>query len=144
MEHLICFIQDIYAFLRGLKEIGDELIVAVSTDEFNREKGKQSLMSFEERAEIISSIKYVDMVIPETSWEQKMDDIKKYNIDIFAMGDDWKGRFDYLKDYCEVIYLLRTKGISTTKLKKSLLKFSSITKEDLLNTFEVLEQLKMI
>jgi len=101
-------------------------------------------MSFEERAEIISSIKYVDMVIPETSWEQKMDDIKKYNIDIFAMGDDWKGRFDYLKDYCEVIYLLRTKGISTTKLKKSLLKFSSITKEDLLNTFEVLEQLKMI
>jgi glycerol-3-phosphate cytidylyltransferase len=128
--------------IQRLVEIGDRLIIAVSTDEFNEKKGKKTLIPFSQRAEIISNIKGVDLVIPENSWEQKVEDIKKYNVDIFAIGDDWKGKFDYLKDYCKVIYLPRTKDISTTKLKKSLSNFLSISKEDLLNTFEVLEQLK--
>ena len=69
---------------------------------------------------IVEAIKYVDKVIPETSWEQKIEDVKKYNVDVFVMGDDWKGKFDFLKDYCEVVYLPRTEGISTTQLKEEL------------------------
>jgi len=128
--------------LQRLKELGDELIVAVSTDEFNESKGKKVMIPYEQRAEIVANIKCVDMVIPESSWEQKIEDIKKYNIDIFAIGDDWKGKFDFLKDYCEVIYLPRTKDISTTKLKKSLTNFLSIPKEDIISALEVLETLK--
>ncbi len=90
----------------------------------------------------MESIRYVDLVIPEYSWEQKIDDIKRYKVDIFVIGEDWKGKFDYLIDYCEVIYLPRTKGISTTELKKSLSSFLSISKEEILRAFEVLEQLK--
>jgi len=118
------------------------LIVAVSTDEFNEGKGKKVMIPYEQRAEIVANIKCVDMVISENSWEQKIEDIKKYNIDIFAIGDDWKGKFDFLKDYCEVVYLPRTKDISTTKLKKSLTNFLSIPKEDIINALEVLETLK--
>jgi len=128
--------------LQRLKDLGDELIVAVSTDEFNRGKGKKVMIPYEQRAEIVANIKCVDMVIPESSWEQKIEDIKKYNIDIFAIGDDWKGKFDFLKEYCEVIYLERTKDISTTKLKKSLTNFLSIPKDDIINALEVLETLK--
>jgi len=128
--------------LQRLKDLGDELIVAVSTDEFNRGKGKKVMIPYEQRAEIIANIKCVDMVIPESSWEQKIEDIKKYNIDIFAIGDDWQGKFDFLKEYCEVVYLPRTKDISTTKLKKSLTNFLSIPKEDIINALEVLETLK--
>ena len=128
--------------LRRLSNLGDELIVAVSTDEFNEQKGKKTLIPYEQRAEIVANIKCVDMVIPEHSWEQKVEDIKKHNIDIFAIGDDWQGKFDYLKDYCEVIYLPRTKDISTTQLKKSLTNFLSIPKEDILKAFEILEALK--
>jgi glycerol-3-phosphate cytidylyltransferase len=128
--------------LQRLRELGDELIVAVSTDEFNESKGKKTLIPYEQRAEIVANIKCVDMVIPEHSWEQKVEDIKKYNIDIFAIGDDWQGKFDYLKEHCEVIYLPRTKDISTTKLKKSLTNFLSIPKEDILKAFEILEALK--
>ena len=128
--------------LQRLKKLGDELIVAVSTDEFNRGKGKKVMIPYEQRAEIVANIKCVDMVIPESSWEQKIEDIKKYNIDIFAIGDDWKGKFDFLKEYCEVVYLPRTKDISTTKLKKSLTNFLSIPKEDIINALEVLETLK--
>ena len=127
---------------KKLKSMGDELIVAVSTDEFNELKGKKTLIPYEQRKEIVEAIKYVDKVIPENSWEQKIDDIKKYNIDIFAIGDDWKGKFDFLKEYCEVVYLPRTKGISTTKLKKSLANFLSVQKEDLINALEILEILK--
>lgn len=103
---------------KRLKSIGDYLIVGVSTDEFNLLKGKKSTYSFTERKEIVESIKYVDLVIPENSWEQKIEDIKKYNSDILAMGDDWSGKFDNLSPYTEVIYLPRTEGISTTNTKQ--------------------------
>ena len=115
--------------LNRLKSLGDKLIVAVSTDEFNSIKGKKTLIPFEQRALIVQNIKCVDMVISEKNWEQKIDDIKKYNVDIFAMGDDWKGKFDFLKDYCEVIYLPRTQNISTTELKKELNKYLGISDE---------------
>jgi len=128
--------------LQRLKDMADELIVAVSTDEFNRQKGKKVMIPYEQRAEIVANIKCVDMVIPEENWEQKIDDIKKYNVDIFAIGDDWKGEFDFLKEYCEVVYLERTKDISTTQLKKSLTNFMSIPKKDIINAFEVIELLK--
>lgn len=106
--------------LRRAKELGDYLIVAISTDEFNAIKGKKAYYTYEERKAIVEAIRYVDLVIPETSWEQKIDDIKKYNVDIFVMGSDWEGKFDYLRDYCEVVYLPRTEGISTTKIKEDL------------------------
>jgi glycerol-3-phosphate cytidylyltransferase len=106
--------------LKRAKELGDYLIVGLSTDEFNAIKNKKAYHSYENRKLILESIRYVDEVIPERNWEQKIEDVKKYNIDIFVMGDDWKGRFDFLKDYCEVIYLPRTVGISTTKIKNDL------------------------
>ena len=115
--------------LNRLKSLGDKLIVAVSTDEFNSIKGKKTLIPFEQRALIVQNIKCVDMVISEENWEQKIDDIKKYNVDIFAIGDDWQGKFDFLKDYCEVIYLPRTQNISTTELKKELKKYLGISDE---------------
>ena len=115
--------------LNRLKSLGDKLIVAVSTDEFNSIKGKKTLIPFEQRALIVQNIKCVDIVISEENWEQKIDDIKKYNVDIFAMGDDWQGKFDFLKDYCEVIYLPRTQNISTTELKKELNKYLGISDE---------------
>ncbi|ATO44950.1 MULTISPECIES: glycerol-3-phosphate cytidylyltransferase [Lactobacillaceae] len=107
--------------LKRAKEYGDYLIVAVSTDEFNALKHKEAYHSFEHRKYILEAIKYVDLVIPEENWNQKIDDVKKYHVDTFIMGDDWKGKFDFLRDYCEVIYLPRTEGISTTKIKKDLM-----------------------
>ncbi len=106
--------------LRRAKELGDYLIVALSTDEFNAGKHKEAYHSYEDRKKILEAIRYVDEVIPETCWEQKIDDIVSNNVDIFVMGDDWKGKFDFLSDYCEVIYLPRTAGISTTKIKTDL------------------------
>lgn len=106
--------------LKRAKELGDYLIVGLSTDNFNLMKGKKSYFCFDERLKLLESIRYVDKIIPEENWEQKIDDIKKYNVDIFVMGDDWKGKFDYLQDYCQVIYLPRTKGISTTQIKLDL------------------------
>lgn len=103
--------------LKRAKELGNYLIVGLSTDQFNLQKHKQSYYSFEERKIILESIKYVDKVIPEVSWEQKHIDVLEYKIDIFVMGDDWESKFDYLKEYCEVIYLPRTENISTTKIK---------------------------
>lgn len=104
--------------LKRSKSLGDYLIVGLSSDEFNELKGKKSVMSYEERKEILESIRYVDKVIKESNWEQKVDDIIKYNIDVFVIGDDWEGKFDFLKEYCEVVYLPRTKSISTTLLKE--------------------------
>lgn len=106
--------------LKNAKSLGDFLIVGLSSDEFNELKNKTSVMTFEERKEFLENIKYVDMVIKEDNWEQKIEDIKKHNVDIFVIGDDWKGKFDYLKEYCEVVYLPRTKAISTTEIKKIL------------------------
>lgn len=106
--------------LKRARELGDYLIVAVSTDDFNRLKHKQAHFKYEERKIILEAIRYVDEVIPENTWEQKVEDIRENNIDIFVMGDDWKGEFDYLSEYCEVVYLSRTEGISTTKIKSDL------------------------
>jgi len=128
--------------LQRAAKLGDKLIVAVSTDAFNEEKGKKTLISFEQRAEIVANIKGVDQVIAEESWGQKADDIRRYGVDTFVMGDDWKGKFDDLRSCCEVTYLERTQKISSTQLKKSLINFTSIPKEDILRAFEVIEVLK--
>lgn len=106
--------------LQRLKALGNRVIVGVSTDEFNLGKGKKCLIPYDQRAEIVSNVKQVDMVIPESSWEQKEKDIVTYGVDIFAMGSDWKGKFDYLEEYCEVVYLERTEGVSTTEIKNML------------------------
>lgn len=109
--------------LRRAKDLGDYLVVAVSTDEFNAIKDKKSYFTYEERKAMVESVRYVDLVIPEKTWEQKVDDIKKYHIDTLVMGDDWAGKFDELKEFCEVIYLPRTEGISTTQIKEDLADF---------------------
>ncbi len=106
--------------LKRAKELGDYLIVAVSSDHFNHIKGKKCAIPQEERMAIVAAIRYVDEVILEESWDQKPADIKKYDIDVFVMGDDWQGKFDDLKELCEVVYLPRTPDISTTKIKKEL------------------------
>ncbi|WGE90855.1 glycerol-3-phosphate cytidylyltransferase [Actinobacillus genomosp. 1] len=108
--------------LERARALGDHLTVAISTDQFNLSKGKVCAYSYEERAHILKAIRYVDEVIPETSWEQKIDDVKNNAIDVFVMGDDWEGKFDFLADYCEVVYLPRTPDISTTQVKKMLAK----------------------
>lgn len=106
--------------LKRAKALGDKLIVAISSDEFNAGKHKSALLNYENRKAVLESIRYVDMVIPETNWEQKVTDVSKYDVDIFVMGDDWEGKFDFLKDSCKVIYLPRTEGISTTQIKADL------------------------
>ena len=108
--------------LKRAKALGEYLIVAISTDEFNwNEKGKKSYYTYEQRKEILEAIKYVDEVIPEENWEQKRLDVHRYNIDIFTMGDDWEGKFDFLEEEgCKVVYLPRTPGISTSQTKKDL------------------------
>ena len=108
--------------LKRAKELGDYLIVAVSTDEFNDIKGKKSYHDYETRKKMLEAIRYVDLVIPEETWEQKLDDVKEYKVDVVVMGSDWAGsdKFDYLKNYCELVYLDRTEGISTTKIKNDL------------------------
>lgn len=114
-----------YGHIRLLKRaraLGDYLIVAISTDEFNAGKGKKAYHSYETRKEMLEAVRYVDLVIPEATWEQKIDDVRKYEVDVVVMGGDWKGsdRFEYLKDYCEVVYLDRTEGISTSQIKEKL------------------------
>ena len=107
--------------LRRAKELGDYLIVVVSTDEFNwNEKRKKCYFSYEERKKLVEAVRYVDLVIPENNWEQKVSDVQEYHVDTFVMGDDWVGKFDFLKEYCDVVYLPRTEGISTTKIKQDL------------------------
>ncbi|WIV27457.1 glycerol-3-phosphate cytidylyltransferase [Staphylococcus pseudintermedius] len=106
--------------LRRAREMGDYLVVALSSDEFNRIKNKKSYYNFEQRKMMLESIRYVDLVIPENDWGQKETDVEKYEIDTFIMGHDWEGEFDFLKDKCEVIYLKRTEGISTTQIKQEL------------------------
>ncbi|MFD0668497.1 adenylyltransferase/cytidyltransferase family protein [Ramlibacter sp. MAHUQ-53] len=104
--------------LERLRALGDRLIVAVSTDEFNALKGKKAAVGFADRCEILRAVRHVDLVIPECNWGQKRSDIVNYGVDIFGMGDDWAGRFDDLRSLCEVVYLPRTRGISTTDLKR--------------------------
>lgn len=107
--------------LRRAKALGDYLIVALSTDEFNwNEKQKKCFFTYEERKAMLEAIRYVDLVIPEENWAQKVTDVQKYEVDTFVMGDDWTGKFDFLKEYCEVVYFPRTPEISTTQIKKEL------------------------
>jgi glycerol-3-phosphate cytidylyltransferase len=106
--------------LKRVKDLGHHLTVAVSTDEFNAEKGKKTLIPYDQRKEIVENVRCVDLVIPETCWEQKIEDVKTHSIDVFAMGADWEGKFDFLRDYCEVIYLPRTDNISSTEIKKQM------------------------
>lgn len=103
--------------LKRARDLGDSLIVGVSTDEFNAIKGKKTVISYPERAEIVRSLKYVDKVIPELSWDQKIRDIREHDVNVFVMGHDWEGKFDFLKEHCEVAYLPRTEDISSTNLK---------------------------
>ena len=108
--------------LQRAKEMGDYLVVALSTDEFNATKGKKAYHSYETRKKMLEAIRYVDLVIPENNWEQKVQDIKDYKIDVCVMGSDWAGsdKFDYLKEYCDVVFLERTPGVSTTQIKNDL------------------------
>lgn len=107
--------------LQRAKALGDYLIVVLSTDEFNwNSKEKKCYFAYEERKKLLEAIRYVDLVIPENDWEQKISDVQEFRVDTFVMGDDWEGKFDFLKDYCEVVYLPRTKEISTTQIKHDL------------------------
>lgn len=106
--------------LRRAKALGDYLIVGLSTDEFNAVKGKKSFYSYEQRKQILESIRYVDLVIPEENWEQKVKDIKEHKADVFVMGSDWENKFNELREVCEVIYLPRTEDISSTETKEYL------------------------
>lgn len=115
--------------LSRAKALGDRLIVAVSTDEFNQQKGKTTLVPFEHRAAVVASCRYVDLVIAESSWSQKVTDIQKYAVDIFVIGDDWQGKFDDLKALCEVQYLSRTRNISSTSIKQAMQVLAQLDKE---------------
>ena len=107
--------------LRRAKELGDYLIVALSTDEFNRnEKQKVCYFTYEQRKQLVEAVRYVDLVIPEESWKQKITDVQEYKVDTFVIGDDWEGKFDFLKEYCEVVYLPRTPEISSSQIKAEL------------------------
>ncbi|WKR21350.1 glycerol-3-phosphate cytidylyltransferase [Actinomyces israelii] len=107
--------------LRRAKALGDYLVVVLSSDEFNAGKGKRAYFSYEERKTMLEAIRYVDLVVPEMSWEQKPEDVKKYAIDVFVMGDDWTGKFDgQLAGLCDVVYLPRTPEISTTQIKNDM------------------------
>lgn len=108
--------------LRRAKELGDYLVVALSTDEFNESKGKTAYHSYETRKKMLEAIRYVDLVIPENNWEQKIDDVREYHIDTVVMGSDWANsdKFDYLKEYCNLVFLERTPGVSTTMIKNDL------------------------
>lgn len=131
--------------LKRLRSLGDKLVVGLSTDEFNALKGKYCIIPFDERREILESCRYVDAVFPENSWEQKKNDVLEHGADIFAMGDDWAGKFDFLQDAVDVVYLPRTEGISTTEIKQIV---SAVNRDKLLTVQhamkEVLEQLKQI
>ena len=108
--------------LQRAKALGDYLVVALSTDEFNRGKGKECYFTYEERKQLVEAVRYVDLVIPEQSWEQKANDVREYHIDTVVMGSDWEGseRFEYLKGLCEVVYLPRTPEVSTSQIKSDL------------------------
>mgnify|MGYP002714221174 CR=1 FL=1 len=129
--------------LERARALGDRLIVGVSSDEFNAIKGKKSIFPYEHRARIVSTLRCVDGVFPEHDWGQKERDIRYHNADIFVMGHDWEGKFDNLKDFCEVIYLPRTDGISTTELKSAIKSFQKEKIIELKNGLDTLSSLVM-
>lgn len=106
--------------LARAKALGDRLIVGLSTDAFNALKHKSSLLDFDNRRIVLEAVRYVDMVFPEGTWDQKLADVQRYNVDVFVMGDDWEGKFDFLKPACEVVYLPRTEHISSTLIRDEL------------------------
>ncbi|PTX57250.1 glycerol-3-phosphate cytidylyltransferase [Litoreibacter ponti] len=114
--------------LERLSALGDRLVVGCSSDEFNAIKGKTCVMPYEDRATILRACRFVDDVFPECSWDQKPLDVQRLEADIFAMGSDWTGKFDELSAYCEVVYLPRTDGVSTTKLKNIVVERSAAPK----------------
>lgn len=117
--------------LRRAKELteGGKLVVAISSDEFNAIKGKKSHMPYEKRKELVEAIRYVDEVIPEHNWEQKKSDITDHKVDLFVMGNDWQGKFDELKELCEVVYLERTPSISSTAIKRIIAELEEVEHE---------------
>lgn len=115
--------------LKRARELGDKLIVAVSTDEFNATKGKTTLMPFEHRVELVRSVRFVDEVIAESNWDQKISDVEQHKVDLFVMGSDWQGKFDFLKPHCEVVYLPRTDNVSSTELKKAIQVFMQLKRD---------------
>ena len=127
--------------LRRLKGLGDRLIVGVSTDEFNAVKLKKPVVPFEQRIEIVRSIRYVDEAIPENRWEQKREDIERYGASVFGIGEDWKGKFDDLGNEVEVVYLPRTSGISTTEMKRVLSAFDERHVDELKRTLDSISQI---
>lgn len=128
--------------LRRLRELGDRLVVGVSTDEFNAVKGKKPVVPFQQRIELVRSIRYVDEAFPEANWGQKRDDVKKYDVAVFGMGEDWKGKFDDLRDLgVEIVYLPRTEGISTTELKRVLSAFDERHVDQLKKTLDSITQI---
>lgn len=127
--------------IKRLSELGDRLVVAVSTDEFNAVKGKRPIVPFEQRLEIVESIKYVDVAIPESDWGQKSKDIETYDIDILGMGADWEGKFDELSDRVELVYLPRTDGISTTEMKRVLSAFDTRHVDELKRAIDSISQI---
>jgi len=127
--------------LKRLKQLGDKLIVGVSTDEFNAGKGKKTIIPFEDRISIIESIKYVDLAIPEKSWTQKSEDIQKFNVSILGMGNDWEGKFDNLNSLCKVIYLPRTEGISSTDIKNSLKPLNKFNTKEIKKSLDIISSI---
>lgn len=127
--------------LKRLRDLGDELYVGVSTDTFNATKNKRTFIPFESRAAIVRELRCVTEVFPEENWEQKKTDIVKYGISVFGMGSDWTGKFDHLNSLCDVVYLDRTEGISSTDLKNSISVFKEDRLKELLNLTEYLQQL---
>lgn len=127
--------------IKRLSALGDRLVVGVSTDEFNAIKGKRPIVPFEQRLEIVKSISYVDVAIPEDRWSQKREDIETYDVDILGMGADWEGKFDELSDKVELVYLPRTDGISTTEMKRVLSAFDSRHVEELKRTIDNIGQI---
>src|SRR5690554_2031817 len=128
--------------IKRLQELGDYLIVGVSTDEFNDLKGKRCIIPYEQRKEIVENIKGVDIVIPENDWEQKIADVERYGVDLFVMGSDWQGNFDYLTEYCDVRYLPRTEGVSTTDIKNTFNEPLEKIKKEIDKVFSIVETIK--
>lgn len=127
--------------LKRAKSLGDKLVVGVSSDEFNQIKGKSSIMPYEHREEIVSSIRFVDQVFPEHNWDQKKADIKRFRADILVMGDDWIGKFDNFKPFCDVVYLPRTQDISSTEIKTAMKSFDREKIDELRCALRTLESI---
>lgn len=123
--------------LKRAKAMGDYLVVGLSTDEFNENvKGKKAFFPYKIRKEMLEAVRYVDKIIPQRSFEQKVDDIINNHVDLYVSGYDWKGKWDYLKQYCEVIYLPRTKNISTSLIKESISNDKQRTKSSVITMQE--------